>query len=94
MRPLDFPTSRSKKRGFLSQLCSSVRAGRCHDRVERQSLEHGLTVLAVRENHHQVAGRVEEVERLEQPRPLFDGRRDRRALIGPCSLPDNCLIRV
>ena len=42
----------------------------------------GARVLAVGEDHHQVARRIEEVERLEQPDALVDRLRDDRALIG------------
>ena len=38
-------------------------------------------VLAVGEQHHHVAGRVEEIERLEQPDALLDRLRDDRALV-------------
>ena len=40
-----------------------------------------MRVLAVAEDHHDVAGRVEEVERLVEPDDLIDGLRDDRPLI-------------
>ena len=56
--------------------------GAHHDFLHRHAMDLDLRILAVREQHHQVAGCIEEVERLEQPGPLLDRGGDRRPLIG------------
>ena len=51
--------------------------------ISRAGVPHGgVRVLAVGEDQQQIAGRVEELERLEERHRLFDSLGDERALIG------------